>query len=111
MPKLPNGDRAVVEIEKLWEYSLNPLHSRGRHKARVFRASLGLTQADAEWLREQLLRVAREEEAGTGTPSPFGTKYTIDFTLTRGGRSATVRSAWIIENGTDFPRLTNCYIK
>ena len=111
MPKLPNGDRAVVEIEKLREYSLNPLHSRGRHKARVFRVALGLTQADAEWLREQLLRVAREEEVGAGIPSPFGTKYAIDFTLTRGGRSAIVRSAWIVEHGTDFPRLTNCYIK
>lgn len=111
MPRLPNGALAVVEIEKLREYSLNPLHSRGRHKARVFQSALGFTLADADWLREQLLRVAREEEAGSGTPSPFGTKYVIDFTLTRGGRSALVRSSWIVEHGTNFPRLTSCYIK
>jgi hypothetical protein len=48
LPKLPNGERAVIGIEKLREYSLNPLHSRGRHKARVFWAALALTQAGAE---------------------------------------------------------------
>lgn len=111
MPKLPNGDRAVVEIEKLRDYSLNPLHSRGRHKARVFKSALGLTLADADWLRERLLRVAREEEAVAGGPSPFGEKYVIDFTLTRGGLSAVVRSAWIVETDTNFPRLINCYVK
>ncbi len=28
--KLPNADRAVVEIEKLRDYCLNPVHPRGR---------------------------------------------------------------------------------
>lgn len=111
MPRLPNGERAVVEIEKLREYSLNPLHPRGRHKARVFQSALGLTLADAHWLREQLLRAAREEEAGAGVTSPFGMKYVIDFPLTRGGLTAVVRSAWIVEPGTDFLRLTSCYVK
>jgi hypothetical protein len=47
MPKLPNAERAVVEIEKLRDYSLNPGHDEGKHKARVFRAALGFTRADA----------------------------------------------------------------
>ena len=34
--KLPNADRAVVEIEKLRDYCLSSSHPRGRHKARVF---------------------------------------------------------------------------
>ncbi len=41
--KLPNSDRAVVDIAKLRDYCLNPAHPRGRHKARVFAAALGLT--------------------------------------------------------------------
>ena len=46
--KMPNGDKAVVEIEKLSQYCLNPLHPRGRHKARVFESALGITGEDAE---------------------------------------------------------------
>jgi len=29
--KLPNGEQAVVAIEKLRDYCLNPYHHRGRH--------------------------------------------------------------------------------
>jgi hypothetical protein len=51
--KLPNGDRAIVDLEKLRAYCLNPQHPRGRHKARVF-ASFGIREADAkERLRPQ----------------------------------------------------------
>ena len=32
---LPNGDRAIIPIEKLLDYCLNPEHSKGKHKARV----------------------------------------------------------------------------
>jgi hypothetical protein len=37
--------------------------------------------------------------------------YVIDINVSRGGLNAVVRSAWIVEHGTDFPRLTSCYIK
>jgi hypothetical protein len=39
--KLPNSDKAIVPIEKLRDYSLNPSHSVGKHKARVFESVLG----------------------------------------------------------------------
>ena len=53
--KLPNSDRAVVEIAKLRDYCLNPEHPHGKHKARVFAAALGLTADQAETLRDELL--------------------------------------------------------
>jgi hypothetical protein len=56
--KLPGGADAVVDIAKLRDYCLSPVHPRGRHKARVFAAVLGLTQADADFLREELLSAA-----------------------------------------------------
>jgi len=34
--KMPGGDKAIVEREKLTGYCLNPNHPRGKHKARVF---------------------------------------------------------------------------
>ena len=33
--RLPNADRVVVDVVRLRDYSLNPTHGKGRHKARV----------------------------------------------------------------------------
>jgi hypothetical protein len=61
--KLRNPGRAVVEIEKLRDYCLNPAHPRGRHKARIFALRLGLTSSDAETLRQALIHAAAGSEA------------------------------------------------
>jgi hypothetical protein len=55
--KLPNGGQADLGT-KLEDYSLNPLHRDGRHKARVFRSALGITQANAGFLRSALEEAA-----------------------------------------------------
>jgi hypothetical protein len=109
--KLPNPHKAVVEIEKLRDYSLNLNHHVGGHKAKVFRAALGLTVQHAAWLRERALEIAVSGEAVAGSPSVFGDKYVMDFMLDHKGRTALVRFCWIIEFGTDFPRLTSCYVR
>ncbi len=109
--KLPNAGRATVEIGKLLDYSLNPAHDVGKHKARVFQAALGITRADAEWLRQRILDAVRNGEARPGRLSPFGQTYTVEVVMTRGKMSATILTSWIVENGTDFPRLTSCYVK
>lgn len=93
---MPGGERAIVDIEKIRDYCLNPMHPRGRHKACVFFSALGLTQADAESLRGELLRAAREGEAVRAEADQFGERYTIDFELRRGERGAEVRSGWIV---------------
>jgi hypothetical protein len=111
MPQLPNADRAVVEIAKLRDYSLNPEHEVGKHKARVFRAALGLTIEDVEWLRQTILQAVREKEAQSSPASIFGNNFVVDVTVTRGVRVAVVRTSWIVEHGTDFPRLTSCYVR
>jgi hypothetical protein len=107
--KMPNGDRAMVPIEKLTGYCLDPYHPRGRHKARVF-LSVGVCNSDAKALRSALLAAARECDASSGTESPFGHRYVIDFDLIWKGRIIRVRSSWIIALGTDYPRLTSCYV-
>ena len=61
--KLPNTDRAVVEIEKLRDYCLSSSHPRGRRKARVFVTALGITANDAEELRNMILSAITTEEA------------------------------------------------
>ena len=109
--RLPNAENAIVDIAKLRDYSLNPAHEVGKHKARVFRAALGLTIKEADWLSGEILRAAHESEATEGRLSPFGRTYVIDVTITHGSQSAIVRTTWIVEHGTDFPRLTSCYVK
>ena len=86
-----------------------PAHPRGRHKARLFDSVLGLNQEDAEFLRDQLLRAARESNATPTLRDEFGDRYQIDFEFTRGPR-ATIRSAWIVLRGERIPRLTTCFV-
>ena len=107
--RLPGGDRAIVDIAKLRDYCLNPTHPRGRHKARLVASVLGLTQDDAEFLRQQLLRAAREGNATAKLRDQYGEHYQIDFELTH-GRRATIRSSWIVLRSERIPRLTTCFV-
>lgn len=108
--KLPGGDDAIVQISKLRDYCLDPHHPRGRHKSRVFAATLGLAQADAEFLRVALLRSARDADAIAGESDRYGDRFTVDFELIRGNRRAMIRSAWIVLRGETAPRLTSCFV-
>jgi hypothetical protein len=108
--KLPNPERAVVDIRKLRDYCLNPEHRRGCHKARVFAASLGLTAADADYLREALLTAVRERDAEPAEADEYGKRYVIDFMAGGPAGRAAVRSLWIIRRGEDAPRLTSCFV-
>lgn len=110
MPKLPNGDKAIVPIEKFSEYALNPEHRTGRHKARVFKAALGLTQDDAEFLQARIKEIAETHDAITEVPTAYGERYVIDFELTTDDGQAKIRTAWMVRNSEDIPRLTTCYI-
>ena len=111
MPKLPNAERAVADIEKLRDYSLNPLHDEGKHKARVFLAALGFTQADAATLRALVLDAAHSRDAKPGKLLPHGQMYVLDFPAQGLRGLVTIRTAWIVARDTDFPRLVTCYVK
>jgi hypothetical protein len=109
--RLPNGERAIVDVRKLSDYCLDPDSPRGRHKARIFAAALGLTAVDAPKLRAKLLEVARAGEANLGELDAYGQRYTLDFTMVTALGKATVRSGWIVIRGKREPRLTTCYVK
>jgi len=108
--ELPNGINAVVDIVKLRDYCLNPGHPEGRHKARVFRVTLGMEREHAEELRVALLAAARDQDADASEADQYGERYVLDFSLRHAGHEARVRSAWIIRKGENFPRLTSCYV-
>jgi hypothetical protein len=108
--RLPNAERALVDVAKLHDYCLNPNHLRGRHKARVFLAALGLTATHADDLCAALLAAARIEDPIPGDRDEYGERYVLDFSMTGPAGQAQVRSAWIVRVGEDFPRLSSCYV-
>ncbi len=109
--RLPNTESAVVDMEKLRDYVLDPQHPRGRHKARVFAAALGITTEDAEGLRDELLAAAITYDATPTTHNGYGQRYVLDFHMEWRTKQAVVRTTWIVLDNEDFPRLTSCYIR
>ena len=108
--KLPNADRAVVDIEKLRDYCLSTSHPRGRHKARVFTTTLGITSDDVEELKQAILSAVITEEATSTERDEYGQRYMVDFSMKRQGKEAVIRSSWIVRAGENYPRLTSCYV-
>lgn len=108
--QLPNPARAHVPIEKLVDYCLNSDHPRGRHKARVFAATLGIRTADAEQLRSALLAAAKAGDAVLTESDAYGQRFVLDFPMTGPAGQAIVRSLWIVRTDEDFPRLTSCFV-
>jgi len=108
--KIPNADRAVVEIVKLSDYCFNPDHPRGKHKAKVFRSACGFTAENADVARQQLLESAARDEAVLAASDMHGRRYVIECVLTGPSGSARVRAAWIVRSGEDFPRFVSAYV-
>jgi hypothetical protein len=92
---IPNAGKAVVDIRKLRDYCLNPEHNDGKHKARIFLSTLGMTADNAEELRQILLEVVQTHEARLGRQDEFEQRYTLDFSIEWQNRSATLRSGWM----------------
>jgi len=51
-----------IDERKLSEYCLNPSHPLGKHKARVFSASLGIGPNEALLLKSLILDGAQESQ-------------------------------------------------
>src|SRR5271166_3095406 len=105
--RLPNGDRAEIDLRKLTEYCLNPGHPRGRHKARVFREALGIGQAEPEELRARFLRAAREGAAVLHEADKWGDRWRVDVAIQRQNRRVMVRTIWIVGRGSTKPRSSH----
>jgi hypothetical protein len=108
--KMPGGDAAFVDRQKLTGYCLNSEHPRGKHKARVF-ATLGFTAENADELRTALLRAAATADAQPAESDQFGKRYVVEFEIKGPRGVGIVRSTWIVRRGENAPRLTSCFVK
>jgi hypothetical protein len=110
MGRMPNADRAVLDLRKIADYCLNPLHPRGRHKARVFRDALELNHEDAAWLRMALLDGLSRNDAIELSSDDLGNRWRVDMPVTRHNKSVVVRTVWIVRSGEQLPRFVTCWV-
>jgi len=107
--KLPAAERAVVDPPKVRDYLLSDQHPIGRFKS-VFFKSLGYSGDAWEELRRDLHALAQAEEATLGEGTEYGQKYEIRGTLKEPvGRSAAVRTVWIIRWEENAPRFVTAF--
>lgn len=59
MDKLPNAEKAFIDLNKLVGYCLNPQHPEGQHKALVFKSALNIGLNDVTPLKSALLQAAQ----------------------------------------------------
>jgi hypothetical protein len=108
MPQLPNHINAQIDIAKLRDYCLSIDHPRGRHKARQFASSLGISASQSEWLRESILKGLAEKAAIALETDEFGQRWRVDMLLERQDRRTMIRTIWMVRNGEIIPRFITC---
>jgi len=109
--QLRNAHLAVVERHKVLEYLLNAAHPDNSGKAQFFE-SLSLTNENPELLVGALHAVAQTGEVVERVESNHGEKYVVDGRVssqTEKSRWRLVRTVWIIDRGSDAPRLVTAY--
>jgi hypothetical protein len=106
---LPNAHLALVEREKITEYLLNPAHPDNGGKAPFF-TSLGFRAEVWETLAAALRGLAVVSPVSLSVETEHGKKYIVDGEIeTPVGKTPVVRTIWIIDRGTDTPRLVTAY--
>ncbi|MGH7963625.1 MAG: DUF6883 domain-containing protein [Candidatus Binatia bacterium] len=110
MARLPNGDSAIIPMEKLVDYCLNPEHARGKDKARVFAAVLGLTREKASELADLVRQAAVHGEVTKEDRTVFGRYYRVDWAVPSTA-GVVLRTMWEIASGEEIPRLISVFIR
>jgi hypothetical protein len=107
--RLPGSDKALVEERKIKAYLLNPTHPDGKAKAQFF-ISRGYRLQKWQRRADDLRRHGQVNEVQRSVRSPYGARYRVLGPLaTPSGGTVGLVSIWIVENGTDVPRLVTAY--
>lgn len=107
--KLPNAHLTVVGAAKITEYLLNSDHPDNGGKAAFF-AALGFDREEWETLAEALRKFALTADVSKSMETVHGKKYIVEGDIENpSGKAAWVRTIWIIDARTDFPRFVTAY--
>ena len=108
--KLPNGELAIVSMEKIVGYCLNLNHSLGKHKARVFASALEITVENAGELEKLIRQAAIKGDVVQQNRTEFSFLYKVDWPVIN-RPSVTLRTLWEITTEQPNPRLVSAFIK
>ncbi len=89
---------------------LNPEHTIGKHKARVFASVLGITAENAEILQQLVLSAAIEGEVVQQNTTAFGQQFKVDWIVPNTG-GLQLPTIWEITLKNPNPRLISAFIK
>ncbi|UBF24581.1 hypothetical protein K9N68_23260 [Kovacikia minuta CCNUW1] len=97
-------------MQKLVRYCLNPAHQKGKDKARVFKAVLGITAENADQLYELVRQAAIEGEVVQQNITPFGEEFKVDW-IVPGTEGIQLQTTWEVALEATHPRLISAFIK
>ena len=101
---LLNCERAVIPRSKLEGFALNPAHTYGRHKARLFKSILGFEKADWQKLEKIILNELPYHQAVFSREDNWGKFYSVSLPIVGlNGNTAILQTIWIIKKGKDYP--------
>ena len=108
---LRNYKDAVIPVEKLKGYALNPEHPTGKHKALVFQKVLGYNADNQDKLISQVRSGLRKYRAIEKEKTEYGEPFEVAMMVQgANGRFAPVKTAWQIDKGGNTPRLVSIYV-
>ena len=110
MAKLLNGAQALIPMEKLTDYCLNPDHARGKDMVRVFASVLGITRERATELAGLVRQAATDGEITKAERTVWGQYYRVDWPIP-GRADLLLRTIWEIAQGEEIPRLVSVYLR
>lgn len=99
--QLPNSPEEVeVQSRKLTAYLLNRDNAEGRSKAEFFERELDISSANSDFLQSQLIDSLREAPLIDVRLDNYGIRFGALLPVKgRNGRTATVKTAWIVRSG------------
>src|SRR5438067_4414324 len=101
---LPNYQKAVIPRSKLEGYALDPAHTDGQHKARLFKSILGFEKAAWQELEKIILDELPYHEAVLSREDQWGKFYSVFLPIVGlNGNTAIVQTIWVIGKGKDYP--------
>ena len=107
--RLPNAEQARVDRNKITDYLLSVTHADGRSKAEFF-DRFGFRVEEWQRLAEALRVHGASHQAIRVVETSYGTRYSVDGALeTPDERNPIVRTVWMIDRGSDTPRLITAH--
>ena len=107
---LPKADEAVISIDKLTGYALDPM--KGRDKSIAFREALGYDKSNADLLINEIKNNLKRFPAKQKENKGYVDTYEVLMELVGvNGKVANVMTSWLDDKLTGEMRLTSVYVK